>query len=341
MAFANRYQFMLLALLFGLGLISSQAASSTIKPSMKERHEQWMAEHGRVYADDIEKEARFKIFRENVEKIEAYNLMDLGFTLGVNAFADLTPEEFRGSYTGYKKSSSASSLKSTTFRYENLTDVPAEVNWVTKGAVTPIKNQGSCGCCWAFSAVAATEGLNQIKTGKLISLSEQEVVDCDVFHSDLGCNGGTPDGAFSYMIRNGGLTTESNYPYTGFQWFCNTGKASQVAAKISTYEDVPTNNEGAMQQAVAMQPISVALEASGFFFQFYMGGVFKGLCGTDLDHAVTIVGYGTATDGTNYWLIKNSWGTSWGEAGYMRLERGVSDPRGLCGVAMMPSYPVA
>ncbi|GAB2287747.1 hypothetical protein Dimus_022108 [Dionaea muscipula] len=349
-AFTNQHCQLILAFFFVmLALFSSQGFSSSSMsqvPSMVERHEQWMAEYGRAYSDDAEKEARFKIFSENVEKIEAYNKMDLGFILGINAFADLTNDEFRASHNGYnykRQNFSPSNVKSTSssFRYENVTDVPAEVNWVTNGAVTPIKNQGSCGCCWAFAAVAATEGLTQIKTGKLISLSEQEVVDCDILHSDMGCNGGTPDGAYSYMIRNGGLTTEENYPFTGVQWICNTKKASQIAAKISSYEDVLANNEAAMLQAVAVQPISVAVDAGGFFFQFYFGGVFRGFCGTSLDHAVTVVGYGTASDGTKYWLIKNSWGSSWGEAGYMRLQRGVNDPRGLCGIAMIPSYPVA
>ncbi|KAL9267215.1 Senescence-specific cysteine protease SAG39-like protein [Drosera capensis] len=338
-------QVIIYALLVVSGLFSSQASSFLPSPeelSIAERHERWMNQYSRVYRDEMEKETRFKIFKENIEKIEVHNKKNLGFTLGVNAFADLTREEFRASRLGYKRQNvSALNQKSILFRYGNLTGVPSAVNWVTQGAVTPIKDQGSCGCCWAFSAVAAVEGLTQIKTGKLISLSEQEVVDCDAFHSDLGCFGGTPDGAFLYMLRNGGLTTEANYPYRGFGWFCNTNRASQIAAKISNYEDVPENNEAAMMQAVSVQPISVALDASDFAFQNYYGGVFQGSCGTDLDHAVTVVGYGTSSDGTDYWLIKNSWGTSWGEDGYMRLQRGIDDPRGLCGIAMTPSYPVA
>jgi len=196
------------------------------------------------------------------------------------------------------------------------------------------------GCCWAFSAVAATEGINKIKTGKLISLSEQELVDCDT-SSDMGCEGGLMDDAFKFIIKNHGLTTESNYPYQGTDSTCKTGKESSHAAKITSYEDVPANSESALLKAVANQPVSVAIDASGSDFQFYSSGVFTGECGTELDHGVTAVGYGEASDGTKYWLVKNSWGTSWGENGYIRMQRNVDTVEGLCGIAMEASYPTA
>ncbi|GAB2231483.1 hypothetical protein Drorol1_Dr00010491 [Drosera rotundifolia] len=299
---------MILAVLFVLGLFAPNVSSSRLlssQPSMKERHEQWMSEHGRVYKSDVEKEARFQVFKDNVEHIEAMNKLNRGFTLGLNAFTDMTSEEFRATHNGYKKHMKpASSMESTSFKYENITDAPVSIDWRTHGAVTSIKDQGSCGCCWAFSAVASTEGIIQIKGGNLTSLSEQEIVDCDL-----------PMGT------------------------CNTN-AGPVAATLSTYQDVPSNSESALLNAVAGQPVSVAIDASGNDFHFYSEGVFSGPCGTNLDHAVTVVGYGTTSDGTDYWIVKNSWGTSWGEQGYIRMQRGLNSPQGLCGINMMASYPL-
>lgn len=197
------------------------------------------------------------------------------------------------------------------------------------------------GCCWAFSAVAATEGIVKLRTGKLISLSEQELLDCDVDDTNRGCNGGAMQDAFEFIATNGGLATEVAYPYTASEGTCTGATKLPTLSAIKGYEAVPPNSESSLLKAVSGQPVAAALDGGGSDFRFYSGGIFTGYCGTDLNHAVTIVGYGTTAQGTDYWLLKNSWGASWGENGYMRMLRHVHAAQGLCGIAMDASYPIA
>ncbi|EEF39859.1 senescence-specific cysteine protease SAG39 [Ricinus communis] len=344
MALLLHNKLVLMAMLL-VTLWASQSWSRSLhEASMELRHKTWMTQYGRVYKGNVEKEKRFKIFKENVEFIESFNNNgNKPYKLGINAFTDLTNEEFRASHNGYTMSMSShqSSYRTKSFRYENVTAVPPSLDWRTKGAVTHIKDQGQCGCCWAFSAVAAMEGITKLSTGTLISLSEQELVDCDTSGMDQGCEGGLMDDAFEFIIENNGLTTEANYPYEGVDGSCNTRKAANHAAKITGYENVPAYDEEALRKAVANQPVSVAIDAGESAFQHYSSGIFTGDCGTELDHGVTVVGYGTSDDGTKYWLVKNSWGTSWGEDGYIRMERDIDAKEGLCGIAMEPSYPTA
>nr|KYP67743.1 Vignain [Cajanus cajan] len=308
--------------------------------SMSQRHEKWMQKYGKVYKDAAEKHKRFLIFKDNVEFIESFNAVgNKPYKLSINHFADQTNEEFVAFHNGFKRPHGLRIATQTPFKYENVTDVPTSVDWRKKGAVTPIKDQGQCGSCWAFSTVAATEGIHQITTGKLVSLSEQELVDCD--HVDYGCDGGFMEDGFEFIIRNGGITTEANYPYTGVNETCATNKEASPAAQIKGYETVPANSEEALLKAVANQPVSVTIDAAGSAFQFYSNGVFTGACGTQLDHGVTAVGYGSTDNGTEYWIVKNSWGTEWGEEGYIRMERGIEAKEGLCGIAMDASYPTA
>lgn len=195
------------------------------------------------------------------------------------------------------------------------------------------------GSCWAFSAIAAVEGLHKIKTGELVSLSEQELVDCDR-GENLGCRGGFMEAAFEYIKVNGGVASEKHYPYKGKDGRCNAQKEKRHAVKIEGYKTVPENDEESLQAIVAMQPVSVAIDAGGYEFQLYDSGIFDGYCGTSLNHGVTAVGYGEEEEGNKYWIVKNSWGTQWGEQGYIRMKRDSSEKSGLCGIAMQASYPV-
>merc|ERR1712127_383325 len=213
-------------------------------------------------------------------------------------------------------------------------DAPDDIDWTTKGAVTPVKNQKQCGSCWAFSTTGSIEGAFQIAGNKLTSLSEEELVECD--HVDDGCKGGLMDNGFKYVEEHG-LCTESAYPYTSGEGVRGTCKSSKctTAVKVKGFKDVPSKDEDALKTAVATQPVSIAIEADKSVFQLYKSGVMDSkACGVKLDHGVLAVGYGVL-DGKNYWKVKNSWGASWGQEGYILLGRGEN----ICGIAQQPSYP--
>ncbi|PPD68472.1 hypothetical protein GOBAR_DD34650 [Gossypium barbadense] len=271
-----------------------------------DKHEQWMVDYNRKYESKLEKEKRLNIFKENLEYIESFNNGgNRSFKLSLNEFADMTQDEFIAAHTGYKMQGNPTLSESTSFMYENVSDVPTNLDWRAQGAVTPVKFQGQC-----------TDGGNR------------------------GCDGGQMVNAFEYVIRNQGITTEESYPYQETQETCDTEKQINKVATINEYQMVPENDEEALLKVVASQPVSVAIEGHGQDFRFYSGGVFTGDCGNALSHAVTVVGYGTSEEGLNYWLAKNSWGETWGEKGYIRIQRDANTPGGLCGIAMKASYPV-
>lgn len=296
---------------------------------------EWATVTGKKYTRE-EVILRRAVYAANVAKIEAHNAAGHSWTMSVNKFADMTAEEFKARY--------ASGLRAHEKRSRNVNldllhgvSLPASVDWSQKGAVTPVKNQQQCGSCWAFSTTGSVEGISFIKTGTLPSLSEQQLVDCSGAEGNMGCNGGLMDYAFQYIIDNKGIGSEAAYPYTGQDGTCKTVPA---VATITGYTDVPANSDNALMTAIAQQPVSIAVEADQASFQFYSGGVMTAACGTNLDHGVLAVGYGT-TGGQDYYKVKNSWGADWGSNGYILLGRGTqyNGGAGQCGILMQPSYP--
>jgi len=263
--------------------------------------------------------------------IDEHNAKGLAWTMGVNAYTDLTSKEFSELYLGYRPRQNDYSRSQNLHVAPEAQVLASSLDWRTSGAVTPIKDQGQCGSCWAFSTTGSVEGANKIKSGSLVSVSEQQLVDCAGSSGNQGCNGGLMDDAFEYIIKNAGLGSEAAYPYTARDGKCKTVPA---VSTVSKYTDVKKNDETGLMSAVNIEPVSVAVDAQSW--QTYKGGVMTGLCGKQLDHGVLLIGYGT--DGANdYWLVKNSWGTSWGEKGTIRLVRG----KNQCGIAEAASYPTA
>lgn len=313
----------------------------------------WAAYHGKVYGGATERDYRNSVFDANVQRIYQHNKNgNATWTMSVNKFADMTGAEWRRRYVsgGYNNKSSYSPFSflrggqaARVYNYTtegNSSALPTSVDWTTKGVVTPVKNQEQCGSCWAFSATGAMEGAWALSNGSLFNVSEQQLVDCSTSEGNQGCNGGLMDYAFQYVLDNKGITTEAAYPYTatGPNNCVSSGKPSVVT--LSGFKDVPANSEVALLTAIAQQPVSVAVEADQDSFQFYSGGVMTKACGTNLDHGVLAVGYGTL-GGQDYYLVKNSWGADWGQDGYILLGRGAAfGAYGQCGIQMDASYPV-
>jgi C1A family cysteine protease len=310
---------MKVAFLAGLGLVSA---------SLQEEFVAYVKEFNKVYTAD-ELFTRFQNFKDNKKVIDEHNTKGLAWEMGVNQFTDLTATEFSSMYLGYRPRSN------DFLRSQNLHVVPEgqvladELDWRTKGAVTPIKDQAQCGSCWAFSTTGSVEGANQIKSGQLQSLSEQQLVDCAGSAGNQGCNGGLMDDAFEYIIKNKGIGSEASYPYTGRDGTC---KQVTSVSTVSKYTDVKKNDETGLMSAVNIEPVSVAVDAASW--SSYRKGIMSGLCGKSLDHGVLAVGYGTEGS-QDYWIVKNSWGTSWGESGFIRLIRNKNE----CGIAEAASYP--
>lgn len=327
----------------GLCLVALSLLCCAVALPTPEEHtfDNFRARFGKSYATSEESSRREAIFNANLVKIEQHNADPRWtYTLGVNQFADLTSEEFGRLYAKGLDHHADADLFSSSIR-DGSADLPVEslpeqLDWRTKGVVTPPKNQGGCGSCWAFSTAETLESHIAIKTGKLMVFSPQEYVSCAPNPNHCGgiggCDGSIQPLGFKYAQEKG-ITLEKSYPYQGETGTCDPSKIKSVAS-ISGYETLPTNNYTALMNAVVnVGPIAISAAAEPW--QLYQGGVYNGNCGTDVDHAIQLVGYGVQGNSTSsrqllggggsgsgpYWLVRNSWGASWGEKGYIRIQR--------------------
>jgi cathepsin L len=295
----------------------------------------YLNKFGKAYNGDDEYTTRKAIYEENMKFIKAENAKGNTHTLGETRFTDITNEEFKALYvSGYKAPSQMLGDLAYLGEHEE-TASSGSVDWTTKGAVTKVKDQGQCGSCWSFSTTGGLEGAWEIATGQLTSMSEQQFVDCDT--SSMGCNGGNMNSAFAWAEKQN-VATEQSYPYTAKDGSCKTSGLSTAIPKggVTGYKSVGSLFSKAtvakLESAIDLNPVSIAIEADQNSFQHYTGGILSSGCGTNLDHGVLAVGYNTAE---GYWLVKNSWGASWGDNGYIKL----SQTGNVCGILNQPVYP--
>jgi len=295
----------------------------------------WKLQHNKFYSSQ-EENLRFTVFSDNYNFILNHNAhQKSSYTLALNKFADLTQQEFKTLYTHTIQPSTTP--KNVAITATTLTDLPDSVDWRQKGAVSAVYDEGICGSDWAFAAVGGLEGLYFNIHGNLVLLSEQQLIDCSSAFGNQGCQGGSIDPAYQYVTQYG-IESAASYPYLQEQNTCLYNE-SQVVLSISGFTDVPVNDNYQLQVAVAQQVVSAAVEADGQGFQFYSGGIYSDpACGTVLDHAILIVGYGSQ-NGSDYWIVKNDWGSSWGLEGYIWLARTADSAPGQCGIAQGASYP--
>ena len=288
-----------------------------------------LTKYGISYATEEEHAFRFQQFALNDQKIQAINSRNGTFKATHNKFSTLTPHEMK-KVLGKKPASIAQTA--TKLPTDNIAN---EIDWRQKGALQPVQDQGFCGSCWSFSSVAAMEAAHFIKTGELLKLSEQQFVDCDP--QSEGCNGGLEVYAFQYAEQNP-LELEKDYPYKGKDGVrCSASKKKEVVG-VSDYAHVPENSADQLRAAIDQQPVCISVEADTYIMFYDSGIIDVDDCGTDLDHAVTAVGYGTE-DGQDYFIVRNSWGADWGEDGYFRIAATNESAGGVCGIFMDSNYP--
>lgn len=315
-----------------LALVAAACAARTIEDDLY-LWEDWKATYGKSFSPSEDVHA-FTCFRKNLDLIDQRNALG-GETHGVNQFTYLCASEF-SVMLGVKLPAGESPNNSHIKMPELTAPTSGSVDWRSKGAVTPVKNQGMCGSCWSFSATGNMEGQWFLAGNTLVGLSEEELVQCD--HDDcFGCNGGWMNKAFDWVVSNNGIDSEDDYPYTsggGTTGVCDTSKESNVVAKVTGHVDVPSNEAQMAAYVEKHGPLSIAVDALSW--QTYSGGIMSNCVGTQLDHGVLIVGYDTSSS-TPYWIVKNSWGQMWGENGYIRLQYGTNQ----CNLTAKPSSSTA
>ncbi|XP_047990561.1 procathepsin L-like [Leguminivora glycinivorella] len=323
-----------------LFVIASSSAMMSLVDLFRKEFEGFKKMHNKIYKSAVEEMRRLEIYALNKYKIIQHNeLFDLGlvsYKLKVNKYSDMEHEEFSQIMNGliYHADDNSTSHSSRVTRAAS--NLPDQVDWRVKGAVTAVKDQGNCGSCWAFSTTGALEGQVYIKHNRLTSLSEQNLVDCAGNYGCHGCQGGWMNSAFSFIKDNGGIDTEASYPYEAKNDQCRYN-AQNSGATNNGYKTIP-NDEEKLKEAVAnIGPIAVAIDA-GHAFQHYSDGVYyeKDCSSSKLNHGVLIVGYGTDATGGDYWLVKNSWSKGWGKDGYIKMARNRNNN---CGIASAASYP--
>ncbi|XP_069505839.1 cathepsin S [Ambystoma mexicanum] len=315
---------------------AAAAAALQTDPTLDDHWQLWKKVHEKQYINQKDEMWRRLIWEKNLKFVTLHNLeASLGlhsYELGMNHLADMTSEEVTSILTGLQMPDPHPINSSSYVRTEGA--LPSTVDWRTKGCVTNVKNQGACGSCWAFSAVGTLEGQLMLKTGKLVSLSPQNLVDCSTRYGNNGCKGGLMMPAFQYIIDNKGIASDSAYPYTAQDGSCKYDPAGRAATSSSS--QLLPQSEAALQEAVAnIGPISVAIDASRPTFFLYKSGVYNDpACSQVMNHGVLAVGYGTL-NGQDYWLLKNSWGTTFGDQGYIRTARNQGN---LCGISNYACY---
>jgi len=343
----------------------SNSLNSYRDSSVIERFRNWVDEHRIQARDDHHLAHMFENWLSNDKFIFETNARNLTYTLGHNAFSGMNSDEF-AEFMGFRANQELLAkgdgfLRGSvpTVAQSDVLDVsalPTSVDWRSKGVVSDIRNQKSCGSCYSFSAVSTLESAVAIKTGKLYDLSEQEIVSCSVKYGNLKCNGGYYDSAWNFVKDNDGLCSEADYPYTsgnGEGGSCINSCTPVSGTKVQSYVDVTPNSDTAMMTGLTVGPISIAIEADTKSFQMFQSGIYNDYEGCNansktkgvesqpnINHAVVLVGYGTE-NGQDYYILRNSWDVSWGEKGYMRIARGSKfGPWGMCGLLYDPMYPV-
>ncbi|XP_051007076.1 testin-2-like [Acomys russatus] len=332
---------MIAGLFLAILCLEADLTASTLDPSLDVAWHEWKIKHGKTFNMN-EEILRRAVWEKNFQMIDLHNWEYLegkhDFTMAMNAFGDLSDAEFKEMMTGFQmqRIKKTHVIQDPLFLY-----APKYVDWREQGYVTLVKNQGHCASSWAFSATGALEGQMFRKTGRLIPLSEQNLLDCMGLNVTHGCSGGFMQDAFQYVKDNGGLATEESYPYRGQGRNC-TYHSENSAANVTDFVQIPESEDSLMKAVANVGPISVAVDASPVSFRFYDSGIYYEPRCRSLhpNHAVLVVGYGSEgaeSDGNTYWLVKNSWGEDWGMEGYIKIAK---DWNNNCGVATHAIYPI-